>query len=105
MSPRPILERDGQLAFHSASDFVLLLTSRGEARKIARISFGRDGSIYFQFPYCTKKEGWIGELPASAPGTQVTYRLADHGNFVGTDVKFSHHRSGVALFSKTGHEI
>jgi hypothetical protein len=106
MPPKPKLERHGQLIFHSAAEFVLLLRSRSSERKIARISFGKDGSIYVQFPYCIQKSGWIGELPVPAdPSATVTYSLRSHGSFVDTDVKFSHHRSGIALFSKTGLEL
>jgi hypothetical protein len=46
--------------------------------------------------YCVEKDGWIGELPI-APGQTgpTTYKLADHGSLITTDVKFSHHRSGI----------
>lgn len=106
MPPRPKLEKYRQLVFHSTADVVLLARLGRIIYKTARISFGRDGSIYVQFPYCNEKEGWIGELKIPPDQAQpVTYSLRQNGRFVDTDVKFSHHRSGIALFSKSGHEL
>ena len=71
--------------------------------KICRISFGKDGSIYVSFPYCKEKTGILNELqpPEGATGP-ITYDLGQGGKRVSTDTKFSHHRSGIVQFSKTG---
>lgn len=106
MPPKPKVEQYRQLKYYAAANTVLLVRMPYAVFKIARISFGKDGSIYVQFPYCTEKSGWIGELPiARGQDGPTTYALTEHGSFVSTDVKFSHHRSGIALFSKSGHDI
>lgn len=95
--------QEGRLRYFAYTDFVLLAVTPGSAYKIARITFGKDGSIYVQFPYCAEKQGWIGILSIDPDKNgPTTYRLNEHGSFVTTDVKFAHHTSGVVHFSKTG---
>lgn len=103
MAPKGGIVQDGRLRYYGYTDFVLLVATPDAAFKIARITFGRDGSVYVQFPYCVEKEGWIGVLPIP-PGREgpTTYTLSEHGSFVPTDVKFAHHTSGVVHFTKTG---
>lgn len=97
---------EGRLRFYRCDKAVILAKTPMGAHKIARITFGKDGSIYVQFPYLDKKDGVIAELPVD-PDVEgpVTYRLGDLGTRVATDVKFSHHASGEVRFSKTGHRI
>jgi hypothetical protein len=106
VAPRPTVEQYKQLIFFATPEVVLLVRVVRTHYKVARITFGKDGSIYVQFPYCIEKSGWIGELPINADheGPQ-TYSLTEHGEYVVTDVKFSHHRSGIAQFSKSGVEL
>ncbi|MEK9502276.1 hypothetical protein [Gaopeijia maritima] len=66
-------------------------------------SFGRDGSIYVQFPYLKFKSGILNELHVPHERSPVTYHLGEGGTEVPTDVKFSHHFSGEVRFSKTGY--
>jgi hypothetical protein len=95
--------QEGRLRYFAYSDFVLLAVTPAAAYKIARVTFGKDGSIYVQFPYCAEKQGWIGILPIDPSNDgPTTYKLSEHGSFVATDVKFAHHVSGEAHFSKTG---
>lgn len=105
MTPRGGVVQDGRVRYFAYPEFVLLVATPTAAFKIARITFGRDGSIYVQFPYCIEKQGWIGILPID-PTRQgpTTYALREHGAYVETDVKFAHHTSGEAHFSKTGDE-
>jgi hypothetical protein len=103
MPARDGIVQEGALRYFAYSDFVLLAVTPGVAYKIARITFGKDGSIYVQFPYCAEKQGWIGILPIDPDKDDpTTYKLSEHGSFVATDVKFAHHTSGAVHFSKTG---
>lgn len=103
---RPVVERAGSLRFYATAHTVLVVRTPEAAYKVARVSFGRDGSIYVQFPYCREKAGWVGVLPIEAgQAGPVTYTMRDHGAPVSTDVKFAHHASGEVHFSKTGHDV
>jgi hypothetical protein len=103
MAVRGAVVQDGAVRYYAYADFVLLVETETAAFKIARITFGRDGSIYVQFPYCVEKQGWIGTLPIDPTRHgPMTYSLREHGAYVETDVKFAHHTSGEAHFSKTG---
>lgn len=98
----PTLTR-GPLTYFAAPSIVLALRTPFARVKLCRVGFGGDGSIYVMFPYLNRKNGILSDLalPESGPGP-VTYNLAANGIEVDQDVKFSHHASGVALFSKTG---
>lgn len=105
MTDRGRIVHEGRLRYYAYAEFVLLAVTSAAAYKIARITFGKDGSIYVQFPYCIERDGWIGVLPID-PNHEgpITHSMAHHGSYVGTDVKFAHHTSGEAHFSKTGDE-
>lgn len=95
----------GTLQYFASKEAVLFVkTSQGEF-KLARISWGSDGSIYVQFPYLAGKQGLLSEIDVDPNATgPTTYSLAEAGIYARTDVKFSHHASGVVGFSKTGHD-
>lgn len=91
------------LRYFAARQALILIGSSLGTFKVARISFGVDGSIYVQFPYLKYKHGIVCELPVNPDERgPVTYQLGRLGVEVSTDVKFSHHRSGIAQFSKSG---
>lgn len=97
---------EGRLRFYRTKEAVIVARTPESVHKLARFTFGRDGSIYVQFPYLDRKVGVIAELPVDpkVPGP-VQYNLRELGERVGTDVKFSHHASGEVRFSKTGQVI
>ena len=95
------MRKDGRLRYYASRDFVVVVTTPLATIKICRISFGKDGSIYVSFPYCREKTGILNRLEKEGPGPQ-TIQLGIGGTKVSTDVKFSHHTSGLARFSKTG---
>src|SRR5688572_25658791 len=100
------LAHEGQLRFFRTEHAVVLIRTPDATYKLARLTFGGDGSIYVQFPYLEAKAGVIAELPVDKTVIgPVTYDLANLGETVDTDVKFSHHASGQVRFSKTGHRI
>ena len=100
MDPRDAIVTEGRLSYFAAKDTVLcLVTPLGEF-KICRIRFGRDGSIYVSFPYCREKHGILNTVDRVA-GVSQAINLSVGGKRVRADVKFSHHTSGIAQFSKT----
>ena len=103
-STRELIEQDGPLLYFAAKEAVLAVRTPLATWKIARVSFGRDGSVYVQFPYLRRKSGILSELDVDPSITgPVTYDLKAKGVRVSTDVKFSHHTLGLVAFSKTGH--
>lgn len=69
--------------------------------KLCRLTFGSDGSLYVQFPYFGNKTGVVSELQLNQrEGEEVPYDLGASGIDVLTDVKYSHHASGIVQFSK-----
>lgn len=97
---------EDRLRFFRSKDAVLLARTPTSVHKLARFTFGADGSIYVQFPYLSQKTGVIAELPVDPTVSgPVQYNLRELGESVGTDVKFSHHASGEVRFSKAGHAI
>ena len=103
MTLKDLIAQESRLRYFATSETVIVMRTPIATFKVARVTFGKDGSIYVQFPYCIEKTGIVAELStASATPAERTYRLGDVGEFVDTDVKFSHHLSGIAQFSKGG---
>lgn len=101
MAKQAALVAEGPLRYYASSDTtVLAATSRGRF-KLFRIVFGRDGSIYLPFPYLETKTGLLSEASPSDLDPR-TLDLKTNGMLVSTDVKFSHHRSGIVQFSRSG---
>jgi hypothetical protein len=92
--------RDGRLSFFRSEQIVLVVHTQAAAYKICRLSFGADGSIYVSFPYCREKKGILNFIERKGPGPQ-TIDLSAGGRPVSTDVKFSHHTSGIVQLGKT----
>lgn len=101
MDPREAVVTDGRLSYFAARNTVLIVQTPLGTVKICRLAFGRDGSIYVSFPYCREKAGILNAINRSTVGLE-TIDLGEGGVRVSTDVKFSHHASGVVQFSKTG---
>ena len=102
MDLRDAVITEGRFNYFAAQDTVILLQTPLATFKICRLSFGSDGSIYVMFPYCKEKTGILNKVARpGGPSESITHNLGTGGKLVPTDVKFSHHRSGVAQFSKT----
>jgi len=72
--------------------------------KILQIFFGGDGSIFVNFPYYKKTEGVVSLVTYSKNMTlPADLSLEPRGKVTSHLVKYSHHVSGEALFSQTGH--
>jgi hypothetical protein len=99
----PVESTDGLRYFAAANTVVSVRTPFARV-KICRIAFGkRDGSVYVAFPYLREKSGLLAGVEIDPEArTPHTFDLGRDGVRVSTDVKFSHHTSGVVQFSKTG---
>jgi hypothetical protein len=103
-SRRPAIVNDGELKYFAAENTVVFVQTPFVRVKVCRIIFGqRDGSIYVDFPYLVAKEGLLSEV-SLPPKHDKPHELdlRKNGKHVTTDVKFAHHTSGIAHFSKTG---
>jgi hypothetical protein len=71
-------------------------------RKIVTVGFTGDGSVYVDFQYCTVGPGLLGAatIPTGVQSARIS--LTKLGFTTQHRVKFTHHASGEALFSKTG---
>ncbi len=67
-----------------------------------QINFGTDGSIYINFPYFKHSQGIASKV--LMPKGQSYYKslsITDNAKVTSHLIKYSHHSSGEALFSKT----
>lgn len=70
---------------------------------IFKIGFaGSDGSLWVAFPYFQKWPGLVSVLNLPPGSTPVQLDLTTVGRVTSHLVKYSHHRSGLALFSQSG---
>jgi hypothetical protein len=96
----------GRLRYLTGEQIVLFAKTAFGARKICRIFFGRDGSVYVPFPYMKDKCGLLSVVRDNPTVTgPVTYDLATNGVVVDYDIKYSHHTSGIVQFSRSGKEV
>lgn len=72
-------------------------------RKIVKIGFLiSDGSLWISFAYFQASEGVLACVTAPPGPGPTNLDLTHTGKVTGNRVKYSHHRSGEALFSQTG---
>src|SRR4051812_42224364 len=86
------------------SERVIITIQRGAIRyKVLQVFFGRDGSLFVNFPYFRHREGILGAatLPADAPATTAV-NVVHCGKVASHLVKYSHHPDGRAHFSQDG---
>jgi hypothetical protein len=89
----------------SASLATVTITTPLARHQVFQVAFGRDGSIYFTFPYFEgPADGLVSNLtfPERAAGT-VGLDLRPGGKVTAHRVKASHHQNGRAHFSLTPH--
>lgn len=99
--PAPVEE--GRLRYIAADSIVLFAKTPRASYKLCRILFGKDESIYVPFPYLDSKRGIL-STTTDDPGQAgpTTCDLQANGSVVDYDIKYAHHKSGVAHFSKSG---
>jgi hypothetical protein len=84
--------------------FVITLKCADDRRKVFQIGFESDGSLFISFPYFKHSEGLIGEVTFPKHKKKLATLNYDQQDAKVTvnKVKYSHHWSGMALFSQTG---
>lgn len=83
--------------------FDIVARVSGALRRIAKVKFNRDGSIYVFFPGFDKTEGVLCRARLSAGQTgQTTLDLTENGRVTAHLVKYAHHPDGEAHFSQDG---
>jgi hypothetical protein len=100
----PKVMTEWPLRYYVAEQTVVFVQTPLARVKVCRIMFGSDGSIYVDFPYLPTKRGILSEIEfPNGIGGKHQRDLRQNGVHVTTDVKFSHHPTGVVHFSKAGH--
>jgi hypothetical protein len=102
LNPKHLVQSGGLIYFKTDTVMVSLQTP-SEARKLLHLRFGRDGSIYAQFPYFERTHGVLKEL--IFPDGRAFPRDVDYGQEASVTshlVKYAHHVDGEAHFSQDG---
>lgn len=96
------MEKRVKIRAFRAEQFVLRLRVEERTFRVARLFFMKDGSIAVAFPYYPRSHGLVG-IGCLKPGTDpVNLDLTEDAQVTSHLVKYSHHRSGEALFSQSG---
>ena len=83
--------------------FDIVAKVSGALRRIAKVKFNRDGSIYVFFPSFEKTEGVLCRARMSAGQSgQTNLDLTENGRVTAHLVKYAHHPDGEAHFSQDG---
>jgi hypothetical protein len=97
------VKEEGRLRYFSKSKAVVVVQTPLGCHKLCHIAFGKDGSIYVDFPYFGHGPGIVSRIEFPEPRVgPVTVDLKPGGKLASNQVKFSHHPTGRVLFSKTG---
>jgi hypothetical protein len=98
------IQTEGNVSYYASRSAVVCVQTPFVRKKICRVEFSkRDGSIMVPFPYLSAKRGVLSNVVNLPPeGGPYQYDLVQDGVVVEYDVKFNHHRSGIAQFSKDG---
>lgn len=94
-----------ELTPHRSKLFELSILTANNRFKLLQILFGKkDGSLYVSFPYFHNSRGIVSIVTVAAgPQQQSRVSLVPGGKVTSHLVKYSHHLSGLAQFSLTGH--
>jgi hypothetical protein len=68
LTREPPIRRDGPLLFYSAWDAVIVARAPRATFRLARVTFGKDGSIYIRFPYCKRSRNLEGKQASQHTG-------------------------------------
>lgn len=83
--------------------FDIVAKSHGILRRIAKLEFNQDGSIYVFFPGFAKTEGIVCRARLRAgQSNKTTLDLTENGRVTAHLVKYAHHPDGEAHFSQDG---
>jgi hypothetical protein len=86
------------------SERIVLTVKRGQSRKkVLQIIFGRDGSLFVNFPYFGHRTGILAaaKIPGNGQRTsEVNFQVG--GKIASHLVKYAHHPDGRAHFSQDG---
>lgn len=83
--------------------FDIIAKTSGALRRIAKMKFSDDGSIYVFFPGFVKTEGIVCRARISAgQNTETTLDLTENGRVTAHLVKYAHHPDGEVHFSQDG---
>ena len=80
---------------------IITITSGGVRYKLFQICFNSKGDIYVDFPYYKSSDGIVGRAELAPASNSVTLN-PDCAKITSHRVKYAHHVSGEAHFSKTG---
>jgi hypothetical protein len=94
---------EDRLRYFGATESTVTVEADGRHVQVCTISFGGDGSVYVAFPYFPSSSGIVSavELPSVLSAT-IKLDLMKGGRVTSHQVKYAHHRSGIAQFSQTG---
>ena len=83
--------------------FDIVARASGSLRRIAKVKFNHDGSIYVFFPGFEKTEGVLCRARLSeGQSGQTTLDLTENGRVTAHLVKYAHHPDGETHFSQDG---
>jgi hypothetical protein len=102
MQQMPGYQARNMNAFRSST--IVATVKRGTIRhKVLQVVFGNDGSLYVSLPYFAHRTGLLSVVTFPATGRAESFvNLETGGRVTSHLVKYSHHSSGLALFSQTG---
>ena len=82
------------------NEYTVIIKRKGVCYKIFQIMFGKDESLYVNFPYYKHKEGILSHATLKAGSDKLN--LEEGGKVTSHLVKFSYHPDGRVHFSQTG---
>jgi virulence-associated protein VapD len=86
-----------------AQTFTIRAKSDDVVRKVFKLGFtASDGSIWIAFPYYRQSHGVAAVVSYPSQTESLNVNLGEVGRVTSHRVKYTHHRSGLALFSQTG---
>lgn len=92
-----------QLTLNRFEKFYIAARASDTLRRIAKVMFARDGSVYIFFSGFAKTHGIVSRVHLRAgAAAQSKISLEDHGRVTAHFVKYAHHPDGEAHFSQDG---
>jgi hypothetical protein len=93
----------GNITAFRSSTIVLTIKRGADRFKVLQVVFGKDGSLFVTFPYFRHRTGLLSATTSPATGRPDSMVSLEQGGRVTSHlVKYSHHPTGLALFSQTG---